>query len=62
MTWFVASLRDHDTHRGRNLTADTVTAWCGYSFRPLATLNGSPPDPLQVCPKCRKLGWGAPQE
>lgn len=56
MTWFVASLRDQDTHFGGDLTNGTVTALCGYSFRPLATLKGSPPDPLQVCPTCAKLG------
>jgi len=52
MTWFVASLRDEDTHLGGDLTDNTVTAMCGRSFRPLATLKGSPLDPLQVCPRC----------
>lgn len=52
MTWFVASLRDGDTHLGENSTGATVTARCGRSFRPLACLAGSPPDPLQVCPTC----------
>lgn len=52
MTWFVASLRDEDTHLGAELTDGTVTARCGCSFRPLARLTGSPPDPRQVCPTC----------
>jgi hypothetical protein len=49
MIWFVASLRDGDTHLGENSTGATVTARCGRSFRPLASLAGSPPDPLQIC-------------
>lgn len=52
MTWFVASLRDEDTHLGGEITDGTVTAWCSRSFRPLATLKGSPLDPLQICPTC----------
>ncbi|MGH3905231.1 MAG: hypothetical protein ACRDTE_13730 [Pseudonocardiaceae bacterium] len=40
MTWFVASLRDHDTHLARNRTDDTVIALCGRSFRPLTRLAG----------------------
>ncbi|MGQ0776127.1 MAG: hypothetical protein ACT4NY_17165 [Pseudonocardiales bacterium] len=52
MTWFVASLRDEDTHLGATVTDGTVTARCGRSFRPLTRLTGSPPDPLQTCPTC----------
>jgi len=52
MTWFVASLRDEDTHLGRQLADGTVTARCSRSFRPLVRLKGSPLDPLQVCPTC----------
>lgn len=52
MIWFVASLRDEDTHLGAADTDGTVTTRCGRSFRPLARLIGSPLDPLQVCPTC----------
>lgn len=52
MTWFVASLRDDDTHLGEEATDGTVTARCGRSFRPLARLTGAPLDPLQICPTC----------
>ena len=55
MTWFVASLRDGDTHLGENSTGATVTARCGRSFRPLASLAESPPDPLQICPDLRPV-------
>lgn len=51
MTWFVASLRDEDTHLGE-IADGTVTAWCNRSFRPLARLQGAPLDPLQVCRTC----------
>ena len=60
MTWFVASLRDEDTHLGGEVTDGTVTAPCGRSFRPLAILNGSPLDPLQVCPTCAQSLRGNP--
>ncbi|MGQ0774520.1 MAG: hypothetical protein ACT4NY_08905 [Pseudonocardiales bacterium] len=33
-TWFMASLRDHDTHLGENVTDGTVTALCGVSRKP----------------------------
>ncbi|MGH3941169.1 MAG: hypothetical protein ACRDTG_21540 [Pseudonocardiaceae bacterium] len=52
MTWFVASLRDEDTHLGEDSSGPAVTARCGRSFRPLVALAGAPPDPLQVCPTC----------
>ena len=52
MTWFVASLRDDDTHLGEEAADGTVTARCDRSFRPLARLTGVPLDPLQVCPTC----------
>jgi len=52
MTWFVASLRDDDTHLGEEAADGTVTARCDRSFRPLARLTGAPLDPLQVCPTC----------
>ncbi|MFN2495289.1 MAG: hypothetical protein ABR608_05200 [Pseudonocardiaceae bacterium] len=52
VTWFVASLRDDDTHLGGETTDGTVTARCGRPFRPLARLNGLPLDPLQVFPTC----------
>jgi len=55
MTWFVASLHDEDTHLNENSTGATVTARCGRSFRLLAGLAGSPPDPLQICPDLRPV-------
>jgi len=58
MTWFVASLRDEDTHLGGEVTDGTVMALCGRSFRPLAPLTRPPPDPLQVCPSCARSGAG----
>lgn len=59
MNWFVASLRDGDTHLGENSTGATVTDRCGRSFRPLADLVGSPPDP-QICPTCAQSQQGNP--
>ena len=35
MTWFVASLRDDDTHLGEEVTDGTATTRCGRSFRPI---------------------------
>ncbi|MGH4018823.1 MAG: hypothetical protein ACRDT0_06195 [Pseudonocardiaceae bacterium] len=52
MTWFVASLRDEDTHLAKDVTDGRVTALCGHSFRPLARLNGRPPDPAASCGAC----------
>ncbi|MGH3930550.1 MAG: hypothetical protein ACRDTF_11310 [Pseudonocardiaceae bacterium] len=52
MTWYVASLRDHDTHLAADLTDGAVTASCGRSFHPLVRLPGQPPDPLQICLTC----------
>ncbi|MGH3905225.1 MAG: hypothetical protein ACRDTE_13700 [Pseudonocardiaceae bacterium] len=51
MTWYVASLRDHDTHLARDRAGEPVTAVCGRSFRPLARLIGHPADSQQVCPR-----------
>ncbi len=57
MAWYVASLRDGDTHLGSKTSAETaceaVSAPCGQTFRPLARLTGTPADPLQVCQACR---------
>ncbi|MGH3844370.1 MAG: hypothetical protein ACRDS0_23425 [Pseudonocardiaceae bacterium] len=60
MSWFLRSMGDHDTHRGALETANgTVAAACGVRFRPLGlpgnrlSLPAYPPDPEQVCPKCR---------
>lgn len=58
VTWFVASLRDEDTHLGEEVTDGTVTAQCGCSFRPLTRLTTSPLDPLQVCPRCAQTQRG----
>ncbi len=60
MSWYLRSLGVRDTHRGRLFGNGTVMADCGVVCRPkwfLRTggpaLPGSPPDPDQVCPKCK---------
>lgn len=61
MSWYLRSVADLDTHRGRLLADGTVTAQCGAVFvpRPLAGYRGAllfpgePPDPDQMCPKCK---------
>lgn len=57
MAWYVASLRDGNTHlgsevNGGNIHRGTVSARCGQTFQPLARLIGMPPDPSQVCRAC----------
>lgn len=52
MNWYVASLRDHDTHLVPHRDGEQIIAVCGRSFRPLARLIGQPVDPQQVCPSC----------
>ncbi|MGQ0775320.1 MAG: hypothetical protein ACT4NY_13000 [Pseudonocardiales bacterium] len=67
MSWYVASLRDGDTHlvrevhgseidggeaNGGEANGGEVRALCGQRFRPLTRLAGQPPDPLQVCRSC----------
>lgn len=59
--WYLRSLSDRDTHHGELRPDGTVTAACGISFRPLCllrgtgpALSGSPPDPDQVCPACKR--------
>lgn len=57
MAWYVASLRDGDTHLGSEVNGGKVNgvevrAPCGQTFRPLTRLTGEPPDPLQVCQAC----------
>lgn len=61
--WYLRSTADHDTHRGRMFHDGTVMAECGVTFRPLKALRdrgpalpGYPPDPDQVCPKCKRSG------
>jgi hypothetical protein len=52
---------DHDTHRGTYSPATrSVHAVCGAEFVPLRladgkplVLPGEPPDPAQICPRCR---------
>ncbi len=58
--WFLRSTADHDTHRGRLFGNGTVMADCGLAFKPVCALRtrgpalpGEPPDPDQVCPKCK---------
>lgn len=65
MTWYVASLRDQDTHLGEDITDEVVIASCKHSFHPLARFTGQPSDPLQVCPKCAESesqSRGAPRK
>jgi hypothetical protein len=56
--WYVQSLSDHDTHRG-HLRQGHVQAVCGIEFTPVQAgrrslaLAGKPPDPEQICQKCR---------
>lgn len=56
MTWYVASLRDHDTHLAQDDTDGGVTALCGQSFRPLARLAGQPHDPSRYARSARRSG------
>ncbi|MGQ0716712.1 MAG: hypothetical protein ACT4NP_05225 [Pseudonocardiales bacterium] len=59
MSWFLQSLKDHDTHRGI-LTRGSVSAACGIRFVPRTVAHGrkalpcQPPDPDQVCPTCQR--------
>jgi hypothetical protein len=39
VTWFLRSLRDHDTHRGLLRDDGTVLAQCGARFSPRPTLR-----------------------
>ncbi|MFY9809432.1 MAG: hypothetical protein WCC38_18620 [Pseudonocardiaceae bacterium] len=59
VTWFLRSMSDRDTHRGRLQPNGTVVAACGAVFRPgdylPRGLPGDPPDPEQVCPDCRRV-------
>lgn len=71
-TWYLRSLRDHDTHRGDyDLDKHLVTARCGEVFKPTPLALGGrglphpPLDPAQVCPQCadsgcRRLAKGYP--
>lgn len=59
-SWYLRSTGDHDTHVGV-LETGTVFAVCGAVFGPkwfLRTggpaLPSYPPDPDQVCPKCKR--------
>ena len=61
--WFLRGTADHDTHRGRLFGDGTVMADCGLVFRPRKALRdrgpalpGEPPDPDQVCGKCKGVG------
>ncbi|MGH3932951.1 MAG: hypothetical protein ACRDTF_23600, partial [Pseudonocardiaceae bacterium] len=65
VSWYVASLRDGDTHLAREVNGSAadvsetdggeVRASCGQTFRPLIRLAGHPPDPLQVCRACWEI-------
>jgi len=57
MAWYVASLRDGDTHLGSEVQDEkvhsvAVSTRCGQTFQPLTRLKGKPLDPLQVCRAC----------
>jgi hypothetical protein len=64
-SWFVRSMKDHDTHRAPNLVlpGGEVLARCGARFTPKLlgaagnriSFPADPPDPDQVCPKCRSM-------
>lgn len=61
-TWFLKSMGDRDTHRGRySIATRSVHAVCGREFEPMRRTTGepitlaSPPDPAQVCPDCRRI-------
>ena len=63
MAWYLRSLGDRDTHRGKLAHPDgTITAACGIRFRPpellrgTTALRGHPPDPDQICPACQRGG------
>ncbi|MGH3823488.1 MAG: hypothetical protein ACRDRA_11765 [Pseudonocardiaceae bacterium] len=59
--WFLRSMGDGDTHRGAySITTRSVHAVCGAEFEPLKLttgkpilLDGTPPDPDQICLDCR---------
>lgn len=57
MTWYLQSLKAHDTHRGA-ITRGRVHALCGIQFEAITVafgaeaLPGQPPDPEQICPEC----------
>ncbi|MBV8995593.1 MAG: hypothetical protein JO287_18275 [Pseudonocardiales bacterium] len=61
-SWYLRTYKDEDTHRAAAVASDgTVQAVCGMTFVPLLhPLDGSPacltspPDMLQVCPRCRR--------
>lgn len=56
LLWFLRSLGDHDTHRGRMRADGTVAARCGLSFTPRPTLRiaGPPPGALVAGPLALK--------
>ena len=60
-SWYLHTHADGDTHRGILNDAGIVRAHCGLDFIPqrLAIRSlafpGYPPDPEQVCPKCKAV-------
>jgi len=72
LSWYLRSLADHDTHRGRLGGDGTVLALCGASFTPRPTMRvvgqhpgrlaAGPPElalapiPEQVCRDCEHAG------
>lgn len=48
LLWFLRSLGDHDTHRGRMRDDGTVLACCGALFLPKRTLKVVGPPPGQL--------------
>jgi hypothetical protein len=63
--WYLRSAADRDTHRGQLFDDGMVMAECGLIFKPRTlvygakALPGEPPDPGQVCPRCRRGEGGA---
>ncbi len=48
LSWYLRSLRDHDTHRGSLRENGMVLARCGASFTPRPTLTVIGPPPGQL--------------
>lgn len=60
MSWYLRSMADHDTHRGKLQDDGTVVAQCGIQFPPrplpfnrISLPPAYPVDPDQVCPQCQ---------
>ena len=61
MGWYLRSMADRDTHHASGVHRDgSVVAACNARFRPrllpsgTKALPGQPPDPEQICPRCKQ--------